>query len=127
MGSRYFSRYRVPRTTRKQPLRSASSSAMGVPTSSGIRVISAEAEVEAASSSVTVVFLSSSERMAWAWVSGSERWGAATKMESSAARSSSPLSRKRVCLDRSCMVPLLSMGKIIGSLSKRVKYFEKSP
>lgn len=61
MVTRYFSRYIAQTTIRKYELRSASLSAIGVPTSPGISVIAAEAAVAAAVSSNAVVFLSSSD------------------------------------------------------------------
>ena len=47
MVTRYFSRYSAPRINRKYPLKSASLSAIGVPTSPGSNVIAADAAVDA--------------------------------------------------------------------------------
>ena len=58
MVSRYFSKKMAHRTMRKYPLRSASFSATGVAMSPGSSVMAAEAAVEAAVSSSTVVCFS---------------------------------------------------------------------
>ena len=59
--SKYFSKNNAHNTTRKYELKSASFSAIGVPVSPGINVIAAEAAVEAAVNSITVVFFSSKD------------------------------------------------------------------
>ena len=84
MVSKYFSRYKAQRTSRKPVLRSASFSAMGVAESPGSRVIAAEAAVVAAVSSRTVVCFSSSAAMVPRWNSGSETIPDTTEAESSA-------------------------------------------
>lgn len=58
MVNRYFSKKMAHRTMRKYPLRSASFSATGVAMSPGSSVMAAEAAVEAAVSSSTVVCFS---------------------------------------------------------------------
>ncbi len=54
--SKYFCVYRTPRISRKYPLSSANSLAIGVPASSGNTEMMAAADVEEANNVVTVVF-----------------------------------------------------------------------
>ena len=54
IGNRYFSARRTAKMNVKAELKSASCSAIGVPTSSGIRVITADAADDEATSSKTV-------------------------------------------------------------------------
>ena len=67
--NKYFSKNNAHNTIRKYELKSASFSAIGVPVSPGINVMTAEAAVDAAVSSITVVFFSSNDCIVFAWYS----------------------------------------------------------